>query len=154
MTDKVLSDKELYEKYISDNPKGKHRYVDLDEDGKQELFISWNNNEDELVTVIDGKIVRILHENRLFLCEGGIIGRKSEGSGGETLMYYRMEGQEAVLVDVVANPSIELAWYHSSEFMARQDMDRITKEEGQKICAQYPLLEDSMPGNLTRFYPE
>ena len=154
MTDKVPSDQELYEKYISDNPKGKHRYVDLDEDGKQELFISRNNGESELVTVADGKIVRILHENRLFLCEGGIIGRWSEGSGGETLMYYRMEGQEAVLVDVVVNPFNELAWYHSSEFMARQDMDRITKEEGQKICAQYPLLEDSMPEYLTNFYPE
>ena len=94
----------------------------------------------------------------IFLCEDGIIGKWGEGSGGETVRYYRMEGQEVVLVDVVVNPSNELNWYHTSDPTAQlgttKNMDRITKEEGQTICAQYRLWDDSMPFYLTNFYPD
>ena len=94
----------------------------------------------------------------IFLCEDGIIGKWGEGSGGETVCYYRMEGQEVVLVDVVVSPANEFNWYHSSDpntpIGSRKDMNRITKEDGQKICAQYRLWDDSMPFYLTNFYPD
>ena len=159
MTDRVPSDQELYEKYISDSAKGKHRYIDLDEDGKQELFISRNNGESELVTVVNGKIVRIMFENHLFLCEDGIIGRMSEGSGGQTLLYSKIENQEPVIVDVVVNLANDDTWYHTSDvtdirYVSYKTMNRITEEEAHRICAQHPLLEDSMPYYLTNFYPE
>ena len=94
----------------------------------------------------------------MFLCEDGIIGTWGEGSGGETVCYYRMEGQEVVLVDVVVSPANELNWYHTSDPNAQlgttKNMDRITKEEGRKICAQYRPLDDSLPGGAASFYSE
>ena len=39
-------------------------------------------------------------------------------------------------------------------YVSYKTMNRITEEEAHKICGQYAPLEDSMPGNLTRFYPE
>ena len=159
MTDKVPSDRELYEKYLSTRSKVNHQYLDLNGDGRQELFIdSRKYEEKEIVTIVDGELVQVMEGNHMFLCEDGIIGRWGEGSGGETVRYYRLDGLEAVLVDVVVNPSNELTWYHSSDpdvpLGTTKNMDPITKEEGQKICAQYALLEDSMPWYLTNFYPE
>ena len=158
LTDRVPSDQELYEKYISDGEKGKYYYTDVDEDGKQELFISRNKGESELVTISDGEILPILREDDLFLCEDGVIGRWGEGSGGETVVYYRIENQTPVIIDVVVCPSNELTWYHSSDpnvqLGTTKNMDRITKEEGLKICAQYVPVEDSMPGGAANFYLE
>ena len=74
------------------------------------------------------------------------------------MCYYRMEGQEVILVDVVVSPANEFNWYHSSDpntpIGSRKDMNRITKEEGLKICAQYRILDDSMPGGVASFYGE
>ena len=157
LTDRVPSDQEIYDKYISDSEKGKYDYTDVDADGKQELFIGRNNNESELVTISDGEIVRILYENHLFLCQGGIIGRWGEGSGGETVIYYKIENMEPVIVDVVVCPSNELTWYHSSDSDVQlgttKDMDPVTKEEAQNICGQYVPV-DSLPGGAANFYPE
>ena len=159
MTDKVPSDQELYEKYISDNPKGKHRYVDLDEDGVQELFIYRPSSTSEIATISENKAVTVMAANHLFLCDGGIIGRYSEGGGGCTVFYYKMDDNKAVtLVDVIMMTFHDDAWYRSTDpdlqYVTPQNMTRITKEEAHKICAQYALLEDSMPGYLTNFYPE
>ena len=133
--------------------------MDLNQDGEPELIIDYrNSSEVAIVTIVDGEPVMVMDRSCTFLCEDGIIGKWGEGSGGETVCYYRMEGQEVVLVDVVVNPSNELNWYHTSDTNAQlgttKNMDRITKEEGQTICAQYPLWDDSMPSYLINFYPE
>jgi len=159
MTDRVPSDQELYEKYISDNPKGKYLYVDLDEDGVQELFIYRPSSTSEIATISESKAVTVMAANHLFLCDGGIIGRYSEGGGGCTVFYYKMDDNKAVtLIDVIMMTFHDDAWYRSTDpdlqYVTPQNMTRITKEEGQKICAQYAPLEDSMPWYLTNFYPE
>ena len=133
--------------------------MDLNQDGEPELIIDYrNSSEMAIVTIVDGEPVIAINGNCMFLCEDGIIGSWGEGSGGETVCYYRMEGQEVVLVDVVVSPANELNWYHSSDpntpIGSRKDMNRITKEEGQKICAQYRPLDDSMPGVVANFYGE
>lgn len=157
LTDRVPTDQEIYEKYISEGEKGKYQYVDVDADGKQELFIARSHGESELVTISDEQIVRILYEYHLFLCEGGIIGRWGEGSGGQTMIYYKIQNMEPVIVDVVVCPSNELNWYHSSDADVQlgttKGMECITKEEGQNICGQYVPV-DNLPGGAASFYPE
>lgn len=160
----VLTDEEptaqmIYEKYLESFSKVDSLYMDLNQDGEPELIIDYrNSSEVAIVTIVDGEPVMVMDRSCTFLCEDGIIGKWGEGSGGETVCYYRMDGQETVLVDVVVNPSNELNWYHTSDPNAqigtRENMDPITKEEGQKICAQYRLLDDGMPYYLSNFYPE
>ena len=160
----VLTDEEptaqmIYEKYLEDFTKVDPLYMDLNQDGEPELIIDYrNSSEVAIVTIVDGEPVMVMDRSHTFLCEDGIIGKWGEGSGGETVCYYRMDGQETVLVDVVVNPSNELNWYHTSDPNAQigtiKNMDRITKEEGQIICAQYQLWDDSMPAYLASFYPE
>lgn len=149
----------IYEKYLENFTKVDPLYMDLNQDGEPELIIDYrNSSEAAIVTIVDGKPVTVMDRTSIFLCEDGIIGTWGEGSGGQTVCYYRMEGQVVVLVDVVVIPSNELSWYHSSDpntpIGSRKDMNRITKEEGQKICAQYRPLKDSMPGGAAKFYPE
>ena len=149
----------IYEKYLENFTKVDPLYMDLNQDGEPELIIDYrNSSEMAIVTIVDGEPVIAINGNCMFLCEDGIIGSWGEGSGGETVCYYRMEGQEVVLVDVVVSPANEFNWYHSSDpnipIGSRKDMNRITKEEGQKICAQYRILDDSMPGVVANFYPD
>lgn len=160
----VLTDEEptvqiIYEKYLENFSKVDPVYMDLNQDGEPELIINYrNSSEVAIVTIMDGEPVMVMERSHTFLCEDGVIGQWGEGSGGETVRYYRMDGQETVLVDVVVNPSNELNWYHTSDpdvqLGTTKNMERITKEDGQKICAQYRLWDDSMPGYLTNFYPE
>lgn len=80
----------LYEEYISRGDKGSHIYMDLDEDGVQELFIYRPSSTSEIATISENKAVTVMAANHLFLCDGGIIGRYSEGGGGCTVFYYKM----------------------------------------------------------------
>ena len=149
-----------YEEYISSTSKGKYLYEDLDGDGETELIIEYSKyDEKEIVTIVDGEPVQVMKENHLFLCEDGIIVRWGEGSGGSTVCYYRIDGQEALIVDAVMNLANDDSWYHASNvtdirYLSYKTMDRITEEESHKICAQYRLKETSMPSYLTRFYGE
>lgn len=147
-----------YEKYISTVAKGEYRYVDLDGDGKQELIIYRKNNKSEIITISDGEPVVILSISDMFFCEGNIIGRFSEGSGGMNLFYYQINGQEAVIVDVIMRASSDGAWYHSSDSnipsVTPQNMTRIIEEDVFKLREKYALLDDSVPWFLTWFYEE
>ena len=159
MTDEEPTAQMIYEKYLENFSKVDPLYMDLNQDGEPELVIDYrNSSEVAIVTIVDGEPVMVMDRSCTFLCEDGIIGKWGEGSGGETVCYYRMDGQETVLVDVVVSPSNELSWYHTSDPNAQlgttKNMDRISKEEGQKICARYRLWDDSMPFYLTNFYPE
>ena len=147
-----------YEEYISTVAKGEYRYVDLDEDGEQELIIYRKNGESEIITMSNGEPVVILSASDMFFCEGNIIGRFSEGSGGMTLFYYQIDGQEAVIVDVIMRASSDGAWYHSSDSdissVSPQNMTRIAEADALKMREKYPLLDDSTPWFLTWFYEE
>lgn len=156
VTDPAESDP--YEKYISSAPKGTYRYMDLNGDGQQELFIFRDNDRSEVVTVADGEVVRILHAFHLFLCDDGIIGRWSEGSGGQTLFFYRIENLDAKFLDVISMTYHDDAWYHSTEItdildVSPKNMNQITKDEATNIIGQYALLEENIPYYLTLFYP-
>ena len=146
-----------YEAYISTVLKGEYRYEDLDGDGEEELFITRSIGSSEIVTVVDGEIVKLLDGYHLFLCEGGIIGRYGEGAGGQTVVYYRIEDHEAVIVDAIMAQN-DGTWYQgaveSVTHVSAKNMTRITKEEVQKVIEQYVLLEDSVPWYLTWLYGE
>ena len=147
-----------YEEYISTVAKGEYRYMDLDEDGKQELIIYRENGESEIITVSNGEPVVILSASNMFFCDRSIIGRFSEGSGGMTLFYYQINGQEAFIVDVIMRASNDGAWYHSSDSnlssITPQNMTRIAEADALKMREKYPLLDDSTPWFLTWFYEE
>ena len=147
-----------YEEYISTVAKGEYRYVDLDGDGEQELIIYRKNSRSEIITISDGEPVVILSISDMFFCERNIIGRFSEGSGGMTLFYYQIDGQEAVIVDIIMRASSDGAWYHSSDSnipsVTPQNMTQITEEDALKMSKQYALLDDSIPWFLTWFYEE
>lgn len=147
------SDLAPYEEYISTVAKGEYRYVDLDEDGEQELFIYRKNSKSELVIISDGTPIRILFENHLFLCEGNIIGQYSEGSGGSTVCYYKIDNNEAVIVDAVVWIFHYDAWYRGTDINT-QNMTPITMEEAKKVSKQYALIDNSVPYYLTWLYSE
>lgn len=152
----------LYEEYISRGDKGSHIYMDLDEDGVQELFIYRPSSTSEIATISENKAVTVMAANHLFLCDGGIIGRYSEGGGGCTVFYYKMDDNEAVtLVDTIMTTFRDDAWYRSTDpdlqYVTPQNMTRITREEAQKAAEQYTISEEynpSMPWYLTWLYGE
>ena len=127
--------------------------MDLNGDGEQELIIICKNGKSKIVTISDGNVVDILSGWHLFLCEGGIIDRFGEGSGGTTVCYYKIENGEAVAVDVVVRKSNDGSFYRGTDPNA-QNMPRISKEEARKIAQQYALLDDRMPDYLTWLYSE
>ena len=139
----------LYEEYISRVDKGSHIYVDLDEDGVEELFIYRGGRTSEIATISENKVVTVIAANHLFLCDGGIIGRYSEGGGGCTMFYYRIENQAVVIVDVIVNTFQDDAWYRSTdpnlEYASPENMTRITKEEACEVSKQYAIAEENMP---------
>ena len=146
-----------YEEYIASHEKGKYQYEDLDGDGEQELFISRNNRESEIITMVDGKTMKVMEYNHLFLCKDGIIGRYGEGAGGQTVMYYRLENHEAIIVDVIMTQN-DGTWYRgvveNELYVSSKTMNRITEEEAKTAVGQYVLLEDGMPWYLTWVYGE
>ena len=162
MTDRKPTAQELYDEYASMHTKGAHIYVDLNEDGVEELFIYRSGRTSEIVTISEGKAVTVMASNHLFLCDGGIIGRYSEGAGGCTVFYYKMDDNEAVtLVDVIMTTYHDDAWYRSTDpnlqYATAQNMTRITKEEAQKVSEQYAISEDNVPQKpdyLTWLYGE
>ena len=135
-----------YEAYIATVPKGEYIYEDLNGDGAEELFIYRENSSSELLTLVDGELVSIMHEHSLFLCEDGIIGKFSEGSGGMTLFYYKLEGLEAVNVDTLVRLSASGAWYRSTAQQSNpENMDWISNEDAKNIIDQYVISADSIP---------
>ena len=145
-----------YEEYISSTSKGKYLYEDLDGDGEQELYISRNNKESQIITIVDGKPIQVMENNHLFLCEDGVIGRYSEGAGGQTVMYYRLENHEAIIIDVIMTQN-DGTWYRGvvedERYVSSKTMNRITEEEAKTVVGQYGLLED-IPWYLTWVYGE
>ena len=157
ITDRIPTVQELYDQYLSTCGKGSHQYIDLDEDGTQELFFQ-RSGGCEIVTVSDNKVVSVMAANHLFLCDGGIIGRYGEGGGGCTVFYYKMKDQKAVTVDVITMTFNDDAWYRCTdpavENVTPQTATRITKEEALEVCAQYRILGESTPWYLDLFYPQ
>ena len=147
----------IYEKYLEDFPNVDPMYMDLNEDGEPELIMDYRYSSTDLaiVTIEDGEPVMVLKGSRIFLCEDGIIGWWDKCNGGETLSYFRMEGQSIVFVEVFVHLYNEPNWYHSVDRKVPiENMDSITKEEGLEICAQHRPLDDSIPAYLTNFYLE
>ena len=140
---------DLYEEYTSACREGAHIYVDLDEDGVQELFIWRPSSNSEIATISENKAVAVMISDNIFLCEGGVIGRYSEGGGGRTMFYYRIENQAAVIADVIVNTFQDDAWYRSTdpnlEYASPENMTRITKEEAYEVSKQYAIAEENIP---------
>ena len=151
-----------YEEYISSTSKGKYLYEDLDGDGEQELFISRNNRESEfireseIITIVDGEPIQVMENEHLFLCEDGVIGLYSEGAGGQTVIYYRLENLDAIIIDVIMTEN-DGTWYRGvvedERYISSKTLNRITEEEAKTVVGQYGLLED-IPWYLPWVYGE
>lgn len=152
---------EIYKEYTSTGTVGAHIYVDLDEDGMEELFIWRPNSTRQISTISEGKAVTVMAANDIFLCDGGIFGLYGEDDDSGTVFYYKMENHKAVLVDAITTTFRDDAWYRSTDsnlvLASAENMTRITKEEAQKVCEQYAISEANIPeqyGYLTWLYGE
>ncbi len=139
-----------YEEYISTVGKGKYHYADLNGDSKQELIILRNNSKSEILTISDDyEPLIIFSGHHIFLCENNIVGQFSEGSGGCTLFFYKIEGNDAAIIDTIVYNYHESAFYLGTD---SQNMRQISEEDAFKISKQYALLDESIPWYLTWFY--
>jgi len=149
---RISSVQELYEDYVSRGYVGSHIYVDLDNDGVEELFIYRPVMGCTIATIADGRAVTAMNAKDLFLCEGGAFGWYMELDGGHAVVYYKLVNHKAVTVDVIMTTLHDDAWYHSSDpnivLIRPQNMTRISKEEAKKISDLYAIAEENIPTKL------
>lgn len=112
---------------------------DMDGNGVPEMLI-WNdpNVLEELVTIEDGVPVSILKGYDIFLCEGNILGKYGEGSGGSTVWYYKIDGAQAKPLVCLVWLFEKDQWHNSPDFTGDwATMTPITKERQREILSQY-----------------
>ena len=120
---------------------------DMDGNGVPEMLI-WqgSNGLREIVTIENGEAVSILEDYDIFLCEGNIVGRYGEGSGGCTVWYYEIDGSQAKPLICLVWLFHEAKWYNSPDFTGDWDtMSPISKERQVEILSQYLPLDKDFP---------
>lgn len=118
---------------------------DMDGNGVPEMLI-WNdpNVLEELVTIEGGVPVSILKGYDIFLCEGNILGKYGEGSGGSTVWYYKIDGAQAKPLVCLVWLFEKDQWHNSPDFTGDwATMTPITKERQREILSQYLPLDKS-----------
>ena len=118
---------------------------DMDGNGVPEMLI-WNdpNVLEELVTIEGGVPVSILKGYDIFLCEGNILGKYGEGSGGSTVWYYKIDGAQAKPLVCLVWLFEKDQWHNSPDFTGDwATMTPITKERQKEILSQYLPLDKS-----------
>lgn len=118
---------------------------DMDGNGVPEMLI-WNdpNVLEELVTIEGGVPVSILKGYDIFLCEGNILGKYGEGSGGSTVRYYKIDGAQAKPLVCLVWLFEKDQWHNSPDFTGDwATMTPITKERQKEILSQYLPLDKS-----------
>lgn len=118
---------------------------DMDGNGVPEMLI-WNdpNVLEELVTIEGGVPVSILKGYDIFLCEGNILGKYGEGSGGSTVRYYKIDGGQVKPLVCLVWLFEKDQWHNSPDFTGDwATMTPITKERQKEILSQYLPLDKS-----------
>ncbi|MGM9549434.1 MAG: hypothetical protein ACI3V5_06275 [Faecousia sp.] len=111
----------------------------MDGDGTGELLLfAGDGNLTRIVTVRDGEAVPLLEGSCLYLCGSGRIEQWSEGAGGETRAYYRVEHQKAVPEQTLVYHWNEDQWYRSTG--SANSLEPISYEEQQQITDLYPRM--------------
>lgn len=118
---------------------------DMDGNGVPEMLI-WNdpNVLEELVTIEGGVPVSILKGYDIFLCEGNILGKYGEGSGGSTVWYYKIDGAQVKPLVCLVWLFEKDQWHNSPDFTGDwATMTPITKERQKEILSQYLPMDKS-----------
>jgi len=150
MPENLSPEEQLYWEYFQTLEYREHKSYtlsDMDGNGVPEMLI-WNNPNVlcEIVTIENGAAVSVYEGYDSFLCEGNILGKYGEGSGGSTVWYYEIDGSEL-------KPQVCLVWlfekdqwYNSPDFTGDwSTMTPITKERQKEILSQYLPVEKEYP---------
>lgn len=146
--DDIVKEHILYPADKEPGEKLRYQYalLDLNGDGQKELFIDEEYTK-ILYTLEDGQPQYVLIGYGLAICENNILELVLDYSGeNRTYCYYRMDGNEAVLIDYLRyDADREEPWLRSTDGTG-QDMtlEPISDAEADSIRAQYPHLDMEM----------
>lgn len=116
---------------------------DLDSNGVPEMLIQRYGSLHEVVTVQNGVVVSVLQGSTLFLCENGVVGQYSEGSGGCTVWFYQLSGAKAESQMCLVWLFEKNTWYTSTDHTGDWDtMQPISEAQRLEIIEKYPPLEE------------
>lgn len=122
--------------------------VDLDGNGQEEMV--WQEDGRRCIYTIDqGQMVALLYAQELNLCENGFVETIQSYSGdNKTYCYYRIDGNQAVLVDYLrydADVYPENPWFYSTD-ASGQDLSLVpvSAEEAQAVRDKYPAMDITM----------
>ena len=150
MPENLSPEEQLYWEYFNALEYKDHKSYslsDMDGNGVPEMLI-WNdpNGLQEIVTIENGVPVSVIKGYDIFLCEGNILGKYGEGSGGSTVWYYKIDSTQV-------KPQVCLVWlfekdqwHNSPDFTGDwATMTPITKERQREILSQYLPLNQDFP---------
>lgn len=146
MPDNLSPEEQLYWQYFQALEYKEHKTYtlsDMDGNGVPEMLI-WNapNGLREIVTIENGVPVSIVESYDLFLCEGNILGKYGEGSGGSTVWYYEISGSKMKPLVCLVWLFEKDQWHNSPDFTGDwATMAPITKARQMEILSQYLPIE-------------
>lgn len=135
--------------YLTNQPERWYRWayaiLDLDGNGQEELV--WREDSREMIYTMDqGDTIMLLYGRDLTVCKNGYVEIIQSYSGeNKTYCYYRIDGNQAVLVDYLrydADVNPDNPWFYSTDATG-QDMSliSISAEQAQSIRDQYHPMD-------------
>ena len=135
--------------YLTNQPERWYRWayaiLDLDGNGQEELV--WREDSREMIYTMDqGDTIMLLYGRDLTVCENGYVEIIQSYSGeNKTYCYYRIDGNQAVLVDYLrydADVNPDNPWFYSTD-ASGQDVSliSISAEQAQSIRDQYHPMD-------------
>lgn len=122
--------------------------LDLDGNGQEEML--WQEDDQKWLNTIDqGQMTMLVYGQELNLCENGFVETIQSYSGdNKTYCYYRIDGNQAVLVDYLrydADVYPENPWFYSTD-ASGQDLSLVpvSAEEAQAVRDKYPAMDITM----------
>lgn len=142
MPENLSPEEQIYWEYFSAveyRDSKTYNLSDMDGNGVPEMLIWQNPNIlSEIVTIENGAPVSIVEGYDMFLCEGNILGKYGEGSGGSTVWYYEIDGTQAKPLVCLVWLFEKDQWHNSPDFTGNWDtMTPITEEEKDQILSRY-----------------
>lgn len=145
-TDPLSPEERLYWEYFEGSEEREYKSYtlqDLDGNGVPEMLIYQGDSLRQVAAIRDGAVVTVLEDNGIFLCENGIVGHFSEGSGGCTVWFYQVNGTEADTLVCLVWLFHENVWYTSSDYSGDWNtLTPISDADRIRILSQYPSVED------------
>lgn len=135
--------------YLTNQPERWYRWayaiLDLDGNGQEELV--WREDSREMIYTMDqGDTIMLLYGRDLTVCENGYVEIIQSYSGdNKTYRYYRVDGNQAVLVDYLrydADVNPENPWFYSTDATGQDvSLISISAEQAQSIRDQYHPMD-------------